>query len=166
MLGAYSRDVLKPFAMTRTTSPGDTPISRWQFQTTFPYYPPHATMQIVKTAIGRFGGGIPAVWRPGAVLLRSYQLGGGYTPGPLLGVQLGFRPGCRAARGGPWSPLPPSPACCSSPRRRPGTISDLFEFSGGPAFALVTLAPVRSDHHHHPLDPTRQCPGWRGAARS
>src|SRR5215831_9571521 len=86
VLAAYSRDVVKLFALTRTTSPGDTPISRWQFQTTFPYYPPHATMQIVKTAVDRFGGGSPAVWRPAAGFLRSYQLGGGYTPGPLMAV--------------------------------------------------------------------------------
>jgi len=84
VLDAYGRDVLKLFAVTRTTSPGDTPISRWQFQTTFPYYPPHATAQVVGTAVARFGGGTPAVWRPVAAFLRSYQLGGGYTPGPLL----------------------------------------------------------------------------------
>jgi hypothetical protein len=72
--------------VTRTTSPGDTPISRWQFQTTFPYYPPHASAQIVAAAIGRFGGGAPAVWRPVTAFLRSYQLDGGYTPGPLLVV--------------------------------------------------------------------------------
>jgi hypothetical protein len=84
VLDAYSRDVLKLFAVTRTTSPGDTPISRWQFQTAFPYYPPHASAQIVGTAIDRFGGGAPAVWRPVAAFLRSYQLDGGYTPGPLL----------------------------------------------------------------------------------
>jgi len=84
VLGAYSRDLLKMFAVTRTTSPGDTPISRWQFQTTFPYYPPHASAQVVGTAVGRFGGGAPAVWRPVAAFLRSYQLDGGYTPGPLL----------------------------------------------------------------------------------
>ncbi len=86
VLAAYSRDVLKLFALTRTGSPGDTPISRWQFQTTFPFYPPHASMQTVKTAFDRFGGGMPAVWRPVAAFLRSYQLGGGYTPGPLLAV--------------------------------------------------------------------------------
>jgi len=84
VLDAYGRDVLKLFAVTRTTSPGDTPISRWQFQTTFPYYPPHASAQVVGTAVARFGGGTPAVWRPVAAFLRSYQLGGGYTPGPLL----------------------------------------------------------------------------------
>ena len=32
----------------------------------------------------QFGGGLPAVWRPVAAFLRSYQLDGGYTPGPLL----------------------------------------------------------------------------------
>ena len=84
VLDAYSRDVLKLFALTRTTSPGDTPISRWQFQTTFPYYPPHATAQVVRTAADRFGGGTPALWRPVAAFLRAYQLDGGYTPGPLL----------------------------------------------------------------------------------
>ena len=86
VLAAYEHDVLKLFALTRTTSPGDTPISRWQFQTTFPYYTSHATMPIVKTAVGRFGGGTPTAWRPVAAFLRSYQLGGGYTPGPLLAV--------------------------------------------------------------------------------
>jgi len=86
LLAAYARDVSKPFALTRTTSPGDTPISRWQFQATFPYYTSHATRAFVKTAVDRFGGGKPAVWRPVAAFLRSYQLDGGYTPGPLLAV--------------------------------------------------------------------------------
>ena len=83
---AYGRDVAKVFALTRTASPGDTPISRWQFQTAYPYYPPHATEQIVAAATARFGGGAPAVWRPVAGFLRSYQLGGGYTPGPVLAL--------------------------------------------------------------------------------
>src|SRR5215468_4864217 len=86
VLGAYTRDVLKLFMLTRTTGAGDTPISRWQFQTTFPYFSPHASKQVVDTAIATFGGGRPAVWRPGAAFLRSYQLGGGYTPGPLFAV--------------------------------------------------------------------------------
>jgi hypothetical protein len=86
VLGAYEHDVLKLFALTRDTSPGDTPISRWQFQATFPYYASHATMPFVKAAVDRFGGGTPAVWRPVAAFLRSYQLDGGYTPGPLLAV--------------------------------------------------------------------------------
>ena len=84
LLGAYVRDVVKLFALTRNTSPGDTPISRWQFQDSYPYYSSHATKQIVGSAVHRFGGGTPATWRPGAAFLRSYQLDGGWTPGPLL----------------------------------------------------------------------------------
>ncbi|MGO8958765.1 MAG: hypothetical protein ACLQFR_15550 [Streptosporangiaceae bacterium] len=84
VLDAYGRDVLKLFAVTRDTAPGDPPISRWQFQTTFPYFSAHATPAIVRSAVDRFGGGSPAVWRPVAAFLRGYQLDGGYTPGPLL----------------------------------------------------------------------------------
>ena len=86
LLRAYGRDVLKLFAVTRATSPGDTPISRWQFQKTYPYFTSHATRKFARTATARFGGGAPAVWRPVAAFLRSYQLGGGYTPGPLLAL--------------------------------------------------------------------------------
>jgi hypothetical protein len=86
VLAAYSRDAAKLFALTRTGSPGDTPIARWRFQTAFPYYPPHASVQVIRTAVGRFGGGLPTVWWPVAEFLRSYQLGGGYTPGPLLAI--------------------------------------------------------------------------------
>jgi hypothetical protein len=148
VLGAVNRDVLKLFALTRTTSPGDTPIARWQFQTTFPYYPPHATMQIVGTAVDRFGGGRPAVWRPAAAFLRSYQIGGGYTPGPLLAVF--FLAGLAGS------------AAVLRKRADPGTrllalacllfftsavsvtlVSDLFQFSWRYQLpALVTLAPA------------------------
>jgi len=86
LAAAYGRDVVKLFALTRHGSPGDTPISRWQFQATFPYFSPHATPRIVATAIGQYGGGAPAVWRPAAGFLRGYQLDGGYTPGPLLAL--------------------------------------------------------------------------------
>jgi hypothetical protein len=78
--------VVKLFMLTRTTGQGDTPISRWQFQTTYPYYDSQTTEPIVRAAVSRFGGGEPTVWRPVAAFLRSYQLGGGYTPGPLLAV--------------------------------------------------------------------------------
>jgi hypothetical protein len=84
LLGAYVRDVVKPFALTRDTRPGDTSISRWQFQTKYTYYPPWTSEAVVKAMTARFGGGPPAVWRPVAGFLRSYQLHGGYTPGPLL----------------------------------------------------------------------------------
>jgi hypothetical protein len=84
VLDAYGRDVLKLFAVSRVTARGDPPISRWQFQMSFPYYSSHATPAIVGAAVDRFGGGRPAVWRPGAAFLRIYQLDGGYAPGPLL----------------------------------------------------------------------------------
>jgi hypothetical protein len=84
VLGRYSIDVVKLYAVTRVQMPGDTPISRWQFQTTFPYHPPHATAPVVSQVVARFGGGQPAVWTPVASFLRAYQLHGGFTPGPLL----------------------------------------------------------------------------------
>jgi hypothetical protein len=84
LLGAYLSDVAKLFALTRDTRPGDTSISRWQFQTTYTYYPPWSSEAVVKATTARFGGGPPAVWRPVAGFLRSYQLHGGYTPGPVL----------------------------------------------------------------------------------
>jgi hypothetical protein len=84
VMQAYARDLAKPFALTRDGRGGDTPIARWQFQTTYTYYPPWTSQAVVKTATSRFGGGAPAVWRPVASFLRSYQLDGGYTPGPLL----------------------------------------------------------------------------------
>ena len=80
---AIARDTLKLFAVTRGTSPGDTPVSRWQFQVSYPYYSPHATRPEVAAAIRQFGGGAPAVTAPLARFLRAYQLDGGYTPGPL-----------------------------------------------------------------------------------
>jgi len=86
VLGAYTRDAVKLFALTRDGNAGDTIIARWQFQTQFPYYPPYASEGFVGATTARYGGGAPAVWRPGAAFLRSYQLHGGYTPGPMYAV--------------------------------------------------------------------------------
>jgi hypothetical protein len=84
VLDAYGRDVLKLYAVDRVTAPGDASIDRWQFRTSFPYFSSHATPAIVAAAVDQFGGGTPAVWKPGAAFLHSYQLDGGYTPGPVL----------------------------------------------------------------------------------
>jgi hypothetical protein len=81
---AIHGDFIKLFALTRNTAAGDMPISRWQFQTTYPTYPPLITLRYV-TSI-RPGGGQPSIIRPLAEALRDYQLHGGYTPGPLLAV--------------------------------------------------------------------------------
>jgi hypothetical protein len=88
VLGDITKDSVKIFALTRNTEEGDTPISRWQFQTSYPYYPPGITRSGPKSASAVFaaaGGGGPArAYRPAAVVLRDYQLHGGYTPGPVL----------------------------------------------------------------------------------
>ena len=86
LLGAYGHDLGKLFAVGRTQSAGDRPISRWQFQTAYTYFRPWTSVGVVSGAISRFGGGSPVVWLPGARFLRAYQLNGGYTPGPLLAV--------------------------------------------------------------------------------
>jgi hypothetical protein len=81
---SVGRDVLHGFAVDRTHSPGDTPASRWQFQTyyvTWPPYSPAATS-------ASYGQGSPHVDAALTRVLRDYQLGGGYTPGPFLALCL------------------------------------------------------------------------------
>jgi hypothetical protein len=149
VLRAYLRDVVRPFALTRDGSPGVTAISRWQFQTSYPYFPPHASQQVVDSSVDRFGGGRPAVWVPAATFLRGYQLHGGYTPGPLfaLCVLAGLigsasllvrgRPG-RAVR-------EPALACLLLFASGVSVllVSDVFEFSWRYLLpALVTLVPA------------------------
>jgi 4-amino-4-deoxy-L-arabinose transferase-like glycosyltransferase len=84
VLAAVGRDFGKLFAVSRVTAPGDDPISRWQFQLSYPYMYPHASPKVLKVATSEFGGGMPKIWLPAAKFLRAYQLDGGYTPGPLL----------------------------------------------------------------------------------
>src|SRR5215831_7754160 len=95
VLASIGRDTLKMFALVRTTSAGDPPITRWQFQTFYPQYPPYIVISHGTFVLGTFnaagteeqigtGGGHPAVVKPLASFLRAYQLDGGYTPGPLF----------------------------------------------------------------------------------
>lgn len=100
--GGILGDSLKLFAPTKSALPGVTPISRWRFQTFYPKYLPEINVkangqivlgiQVVVTKPFRFVplgpayGGHAQVNRPIAAFLRSYQRGGGYTPGPLLAV--------------------------------------------------------------------------------
>jgi len=100
---AIAGDAAKLFAINRTSSQTGTPISRWQFQTTYPTYPSWVTLSKTGTIV--FGlrltpaggplirhpldpgyGGRAAVSQPIAAFLRSYQLDGGYTPGPALAL--------------------------------------------------------------------------------
>jgi len=148
LASAYGRDVLKLYAVTRVTSAGDTPISRWQFQKTFPYYASHATRKFADTAAARFGGGPPAAWTPVASFLRSYQLGGGYTPGPLLAVlTLSGLAGCltllRRRLDGRTRQLGLACLLFSLSAGAMLLVSDLFEFSWRYQLpALVTLVPA------------------------
>jgi hypothetical protein len=86
--GDIARDSVKIFALTRNTEQGDTPVSRWQFQFGYPYYPPGITKHGYNSAnkvFARAGGGGHARvhWKPD-IALRYYQLHGGYTPGPVF----------------------------------------------------------------------------------
>jgi hypothetical protein len=92
VIGDITRDSIKIFALTRNTVEGDTPIKRWQFQNVYPTFPPGITVSGSNSATNLFaqagGGGQARVRRPLAVGLRSYQLHGGYTPGPVLLLSL------------------------------------------------------------------------------
>jgi hypothetical protein len=90
--GDIARDSVKIFALTRNTATGDTAISRWQFQTSYPYYPPGITHYGRNSASNVFvaagGGGSARVNQTAATALRYYQLHGGYTPGPVFLIAL------------------------------------------------------------------------------
>jgi hypothetical protein len=88
VFGDIAKDSVKIFALTRNTEEGDTPISRWQFQTSYPTYPPGITRYGPNSATNLFkaagGGGEARVAHSATVVLRDYQLHGGYTPGPVF----------------------------------------------------------------------------------
>jgi hypothetical protein len=103
VVSSILHDSLKLFAVTRQTNAGDTPIVRWQFQRNFPtvQYGPWISVQdnaiwldlgssqsanLVK--LNPAYGGAPQVDKPIAAFLRSYQVHGGYTPGPLFALSL------------------------------------------------------------------------------
>ncbi len=164
VISGIVRDSVKLFAVNRITSPGDTPIVRWQFQRSFPTAQYGPWISVRDNAIwldtGSFVssnaeklnpayGGAPQVDKPIAAFLRWYQLRGGYTPGPLYllciiaglaGSVLAFmrRPRARAAR---------LAALASLFFFATGVIvlgvSDLFEFTWRYQIpAIVTLPPA------------------------
>ena len=98
VLSAIASDVIKLYEVHRVTDQGETPISRWQFQ---PYYPSYLDIGMSRAHVIILGlkqpggpvlyqplnpayGGPAQVNHPLAVFLHSYQLDGGYTPGPAL----------------------------------------------------------------------------------
>src|SRR5262249_34486529 len=96
------QDSVRLFAVTREPSLWVVPISRWQFQTSYPTYPPWVSLgrgnviivRVPHRALARLrfrprnppAGGGAGVDRPIAAFLRSSQLGGGSPPGPLLAL--------------------------------------------------------------------------------
>ena len=79
---AAAKDFAKGFSWTRTQSPNDVPLSRWQFQLHYPRWKNlHA-----KLVTQKFDHRNPKVVQPLARFLRHYQLNGGYTRGTLLGI--------------------------------------------------------------------------------
>ena len=88
VVGDITGDAVKIFALTRNTAEGDTPVSRWQFQTSYPFYPPGTSQYGPNSASNVFaaagGGGAARVNVTAATALRDYQLHGGYTPGPVF----------------------------------------------------------------------------------
>jgi hypothetical protein len=88
VVGDIARDSVKIFALTRNAEQGDTPVSRWQFQFGYPYYPPGITKHGYNSANKVFaragGGGHARVHWKADIALRYYQLHGGYTPGPVF----------------------------------------------------------------------------------
>ncbi|MGN6791996.1 MAG: hypothetical protein ACTHJW_06365 [Streptosporangiaceae bacterium] len=103
VLAAIAADGLKLFSMTRTSSQVGTPISRWQFQDSYPTYPDWVTLgknqrivfglrlqpggpTVTRHRLEPAYGGPAAVSKGPASFLRSYQLHGGYAPGALMAV--------------------------------------------------------------------------------
>ena len=162
MASAISKDAVKLFAVQRVTSRGDTSITRWQFQRAFPLYPPYITDahhrlrfaqlnpagKVTVIAKGRRFGGQPAVNGGLAGFLRGYQLGGGYTPGPLfLFTVLAGLAGSIGVlrRRAPPAQRATATACLLTFLSAVAVLlaSDLFEFSWRYQLpALVTLPPA------------------------
>jgi hypothetical protein len=112
VIGSVLSDAIRLYSVTRPDVPGVTPIWRWQFQTHYPTFVtgssatsfdrpgddvtvrPDGTIivgyQLHHTSPWHFyvlpkkWGGKAKVNHTLASFLRSYQLGGGFTPGPLL----------------------------------------------------------------------------------
>ncbi|HEV3292503.1 MAG TPA: hypothetical protein VG123_26315 [Streptosporangiaceae bacterium] len=86
---SVARDSIRLFALTRDGDPEITNITRWQFQTFYPTYPHRYTMAAFTRLARQHGsGGDLVAAKPAATVLRDYQLGGGYTPGPLYAIGL------------------------------------------------------------------------------
>ena len=79
--GSVGGTLTRPFlSWGRDHRPGELPVERWRFQTTFPLY----FMYISLSIFHHWEGHPPTINHPLAHALRDYQLYGGFTPGPVL----------------------------------------------------------------------------------
>lgn len=88
---AVTVDFLKGFRWHKVDAPGDVPISRWQFQTSYPEFsddPYNPDPDALRRTLSAAGYDRPTVNQPLAQFLRTYQLTIGYTPGPALAAAL------------------------------------------------------------------------------
>jgi hypothetical protein len=86
---SIARDSGRLLAPVRDGDPQVTPIARWQFQDFYPTYPQTYSMAfLTRLAHAHGSGGDLVAVQPAASFLRTYQLGGGFTPGPLYAVLL------------------------------------------------------------------------------
>jgi hypothetical protein len=82
---AVGHDFLQLFLSPHDDVNDGTAVSRWQFQTTYPQFPPPLS---VTTELATYGHSAPSVNVGVAQVLRDYQLGGGYTPDAAYAVFL------------------------------------------------------------------------------
>jgi hypothetical protein len=163
----WASDAAKLFALTRDGRPGDTPISRWQFQTSFPtfdgvielgpgnqilrggYQLPAGT--IASPLLTPLPGSLDSragVTKPLASFLHGYQLRGGYTPGPLyalavLAALAGLILGARRRAPADLRAAAAAAFAFLATGAAVLAMSDLFEFSWRYQLpALVTLPPA------------------------
>ena len=101
---AVGTDAVKVLSWNRIDhTPDDPTVVRWQFQEDTPLFPPLVSMDEITQLSHLYGNGDPVAVTPLAKFMRAYQLGGGYTPGPVLAlsVLLALAPLVRWRRAGP-----------------------------------------------------------------
>jgi len=159
-------DSTRLFALTRDGDPQITNITRWQFEAFYPTYPHRYTMAAFARLARQHGsgGGLVAVG-PIARLLRAYQLGGGYTPGPLYAVALaagllGALSGLRTRGAG----REPAAACLLVTLAAAVLLlsSDAFEFSWRYQLPAVVMLPLAGSFGVTALIAARTATGGTG----
>jgi hypothetical protein len=136
------RDSVRLFALTRDGNPQVTPITRWQFKTSYPVYPRRYSLAFfTRLAQQNNSGGDLVAVRPAAAILRGYQLGGGYTPGPLYAAFLAAG-ALGAVRGRRRGGLGGACALVTLAAVVLLASSDAFEFSWRYQLPAVTMLPL------------------------